>query len=179
MADVRSDRADGNPFWTFSLGIYSSKAVQDACIELQDRSGIDVNVMLYVLWLADQSRRLSVEDVRAVMGAVDGWRAEVVVPLRGARRALKTPPSAFDQAGVEALRAMVKKVELEAERLQQWALYGLKLRGQIDEQAGSRAEAAAANLAAYGKALDRELAAGPVGVMLDAMASREPADQAR
>jgi uncharacterized protein (TIGR02444 family) len=179
MAREQADKAGENPFWTFSLGIYSNKPVQEACIALQDRSGVDVNVMLYVLWLADQRWRLSIDDVRAVIGAVDSWRAEVVVPLRTARRALRTPPSAFDQPGVEALRAMVKKVELEAERLQQWALYGYKPSGQIGEHAGSRAEAAAANLAAYGTALGRELAAGPVGVMLDAMASREAADQAR
>jgi uncharacterized protein (TIGR02444 family) len=179
MTDTQAERAAENPFWTFSLGIYSSKAVQEACIELQDRSGVDVNVMLYVLWLADQRRRLSIDDVRSVIGAVDGWRAEVVVPLRTARRALRAPPSAFTQPGVEALRAMVKKVELEAERQQQWALYGWRPSGQIGEHAGSRAEAAATNLAAYGTALGRELAAGPVGVMLDAMASREPAARTR
>ncbi|MGE0653862.1 MAG: TIGR02444 family protein [Alphaproteobacteria bacterium] len=172
MAQAAHDKGGTNPFWTFSLEIYSSKAVQDACVELQDVSGVDVNVMLYVLWLADRGRRLSVEDVRAVLGAVDGWRAQVVVPLRTARRALKTPPPAFDPAGAEALRTMVKKVELEAERLQQSALYGWRPVDEIGEQAAFRAEAAAANLEAYGKALGRELATGPVGVMLEAHASR-------
>ena len=124
MAQAAGDKAGTNPFWTFSLEIYSSKAVQEACVELQDVSGVDVNVMLYVLWLADRGRRLSVADVRAVFDMVEAWRSEVVVPLRAARRALKVPPSAFEPGGTEALRNMVKKVELEAERLQQWALFG-------------------------------------------------------
>jgi hypothetical protein len=136
MAQAAGDKAGTNPFWTFSLEIYSSKAVQEACVELQDVSGVDVNVMLYVLWLADRGRRLSVA------------------------------------GGTEALRNMVKKVELEAERLQQWALFGWRPSEQIGVAAASRAEAAAANLDAYGKALGRELAAGPVGVMLEAHASR-------
>ncbi len=162
-----------NPFWDFSLKLYSSPAVQKACIDLQDGSGVDVNVLLYMLWHGSHRRQVTPKDARAVLDALDGWRADVVVPLRTARRNLKTPPPALDLAGAEALRAIVKKAELEAERLQQSALYALKLPSGAGEagagQSASVRAVAAANAAAYGGALGRPLASAPLGVMLDAL----------
>ena len=34
-----------SPFWTFSLGYYRGAGVSEACLELQDNCGIDVNVV--------------------------------------------------------------------------------------------------------------------------------------
>ncbi len=158
-----------NPFWDFSLALYSSAAVQKACIDLQDGSGVDVNVLLYMFWHASHRRQLTPGDARMVLDALEGWRVEVVVPLRTARRNLKTPPPAVDAAGAEALRTIVKKAELEAERLQQQALYALKLPSGGAVQAASVRAAGQANAAAYAGALARPLAAGPLGVMLDAL----------
>ena len=159
----------GNPFWDFSLAIYASPAVQRACLELQDGAGVDVNVLLYMLWLGVQGRRLSDDDVTGVLAAVDPWRVDVVVPLRAARRSLKTPPAAVEPGGAEALRALVKKVELEAERLQQAALFRYRQPEAIGDVSSSPGAAATANVAGYGRALGQELAAGPVGVMLAAV----------
>lgn len=172
-AQAAAGAGRSNPFWDFSLALYSSAAVQKACIDLQDGSGVDVNVLLYVLWHARHRRQLTPADARAVLAALEGWRVEVVVPLRTARRNLKTPPLALDGAGAAALRAIVKKAELEAERLQQQALYELKLPSGAGEaavgQAASVRAAAEANVAAYAGALARPLAAAPLGVMLDAL----------
>ena len=158
-----------NPFWDFSLKLYSSAAVQKACIDLQDGSGVDVNVLLYMLWHGSQRRQLTLGDARAVLDALEGWRVDVVVPLRTARRNLKTPPPALDAAAAEALRGIVKKAELEAERLQQSALHMLKLPSGGTGLATSVRAAAEANVAAYAGALGRPLAAAPLGVMLDSM----------
>jgi len=158
-----------NPFWDFSLKLYASKKVQSACLELQDDSGVDVNVLLYLLWHASHGRRLSKADVGAVVAAVEPWRVDVVVPLRTARRNLKTPPTAVDPAGAEALRAIVKKAELEAERLQQAALYALPLSRQPSGESANARSAATVNATAYGEALGRRLAPGPLDVMLDAL----------
>ena len=158
-----------NPFWDFSLKLYSSAAVQKACVDLQDGSGVDVNVLLYMLWHGSQRRQLTPQDARAVLEALEGWRVDVVVPLRTARRNLKTPPAALDAKAAEALRAIVKKAELEAERLQQSALHMLKLPSAEAGRADSVRAAAEANVAAYAGALGRPLAAAPLGVMLDAL----------
>ena len=35
-----------SPFWNFSVAVYSSDAVQDECLTLQDQFGLDVNLVL-------------------------------------------------------------------------------------------------------------------------------------
>ena len=170
MTEQAAPAGRSNPFWEFSLRIYQSTAVQQACLDLQDGSGVDVNVLLYMLWQARQGRRLSGEEARAVLAAVETWRQDVVVPLRTARRHLKAPPPALDVAGAEALRGVVKKAELEAERLQQAALYALALPVVRAGSGGAPVRVAAeANAAAYAAALGRPLASAPLGVMLDAL----------
>ena len=161
-----------NPFWDFSLKLYASPAVQTACLDLQDGSGVDVNVLLYMLWQASLRRQLTLADAQAVLSGVDTWRADVVVPLRIARRNLKTPPPALDARGAEALRGIVKKAELEAERLQQAALFAITLPSAPDADATSVRAAGVANAAAYALALGRPLAAAPLGVMLDALVAQ-------
>lgn len=171
MPETTSATARRNPFWDFSLRIYSSPAVQKACVELQDGSGIDVNVLLYMLWHASQGRRLDAADAAAVLEAVESWRVDVVVPLRTARRNLKAPPPALDAPAAEALRAIVKKAELEAERLQQSALFTLELPSGAAPGTVSPRVAAEANANAYANVLGRPLAAAPLAVMIDALAA--------
>jgi uncharacterized protein (TIGR02444 family) len=168
MSEASAGSSRTNPFWDFSLAIYASQEVQKACLDLQDGSGVDVNVLLYLLWQARQGRRLDLAGATAVLAAVEAWRVDVVVPLRTARRNLKEPPPALDAKGAEALRAIVKKAELEAERLQQSALHALTPPSTPAGDAPLRS-VAAGNAEAYGAALGRALATGPLGVMLDAL----------
>ena len=58
-----------NPFWDFSLKLYASPAVQTACLDLQDDCGVDVNVLLYMLWQA--SPRLDVGEHNVTAGSDD------------------------------------------------------------------------------------------------------------
>ncbi|MGO9006628.1 MAG: TIGR02444 family protein [Beijerinckiaceae bacterium] len=106
-------------FWTFSLQTYAKPSVAQTCLDLQDRFGIDVNVILFMLWCAHYGRRLSAESIRNVVDLVNSWQADVVYPLRLARRALKHPAPNWPPQGTESLRERVKAAELEAERLQQ------------------------------------------------------------
>ncbi len=166
-----------NPFWEFSLKLYASPAVQQACLELQDGSGVDVNVLLYMLWQSRCGRVITREGAMVVLQAVDPWRLDVVVPLRTARRNLKTPPGAVDPSGAEVLRAIVKKAELEAERLQQAALHALDVHSALHSTSSTSdlRGTATANVAAYAHALARPLAAAPVDVMLHALEALVPA----
>ncbi|CAN0131009.1 unnamed protein product [Phaeothamnion confervicola] len=180
MTDQPGASSRVNPFWDYSLRLYSDPGVQKACIDLQDGSGIDVNVMLYMLWHAVNGRQLSDAEAAGVLAAIEPWRVDVVVPLRTARRNLKSPPAALDAPGTESLRSIVKKAELEAERLQQQALYNLPLpaAGSKAQAGASRRQIATANLASYAVALGRPLAAAPLGVMLDAFDAEATASRA-
>ena len=142
-----------SPFWRFSLALYSQPGVPPACLALQDKHGVDVNVMLYGLWLATQGRMLSSGDMERIDAAVGPWRSEVVVPLRGVRRVLKEPADAFATPETAALRDRIKAVELEAERLQQEALFRLKQPAECGEREPGLTTAAQANLEAYAQAL--------------------------
>jgi uncharacterized protein (TIGR02444 family) len=141
--------AQGSPFWRFSLAFYRQSGVADACIALQEGSGVDVNLLLFLLWHATQKRVLSQPDVAALEARIAAWREATVVPLRNIRRALKSPPALVVPATAEAFRTRIKAVELEAERLQQEAMFELARPALLGAEAASAADAARANVAAY------------------------------
>ena len=111
-----------SPFWRFSLAFYAERDVAQACLELQDAAGIDVNVMLYLLFAARSGRRLDDAALDRIEAIAQPWRDAVVIPLRGVRRMLKAAPADFEPTPTAALRSDVKRVELAAEHLQQEAL---------------------------------------------------------
>lgn len=158
-----------SPFWRFSLTLYRQDGVPPACIALQDRHGVDVNVMLYGLWLAAAGRALSVQDMLAIDALVRDWRGAVVVPLRRVRRALKEPPAAFDTPATKAMRERVKAVELESERLQQEALYAHKEPAAWGRSEPDLQRAASGNLAAYAQALGVTFDGDAQSAMLNGM----------
>jgi uncharacterized protein (TIGR02444 family) len=143
------------PFWRFSLAFYRQAGVSDACIALQDGCGVDVNLLLFLFWLASQSRQMSPEDVKKLDDRVRSWRELTIMPIRDARRKLKGAATFVEPAKQEAFRDKVKAVELEAEQLQQEALYSFTTSGPLGAQAAPRA-AARANIAAYAQAMGRD-----------------------
>lgn len=139
----------GSAFWDFSIRFYALPGVAAACIELQDRHGADVNVLLYVLFLAARGRTVTRDDLARIDAAVAGWRREVVVPLRSVRRSLRDPIGGSNPDRAQSLRTEVKRIELEAERIQQETLERLIPTADQGAATRARAEAERANLAAY------------------------------
>ena len=138
--------ANDSAFWRFSLRFYALPDVAPACLALQDEANVDVNLMLFLLFLAESGRAITRDDVARLDASIAPWRAEVVEPLRALRRRLKSGIGDVPKDASEGLRNMVKKIELEAERLEQ---------GRLENAASTlgkpapRSEAARANLAAY------------------------------
>ena len=143
-----------NPFWTFSLGYYRGAGVSEACLELQDNCGVDVNVVLFLLWQASQKRRVADAAVKALADKVRPWQVEVIGPIRALRRKLKTDAPLLDKGSAELFRTRIKAIELESERLQQDAMAALAA-GLATESAPSAEAAARASIAAYASALGR------------------------
>ena len=139
-----------HPFWDHSLRFYTDPETQTACLELQNRLGADVNIVLYALYRASKGERLDVGSLRRADQAVASWRGEVVRPLRQLRRALKPNPHPLSAADQSRLRDGIKNLELEAEQVQQYYLEGLA----ISAIATSEDQAARANLAAYAAYLE-------------------------
>ncbi len=114
-----------NPFWQFSLRVYGAPGVSEECLELQDKLGIDVNVMLYAVWLgAARGVTLREGDLARIEDVIAIWSANVVQPLRKVRRAMKAMPDIADPQ-LQALRKRVAETELFSEQIEQALLFQL------------------------------------------------------
>jgi uncharacterized protein (TIGR02444 family) len=164
----------GSPFWRFSLRFYRQPGVADACIALQDGCSVDVNVLLFFLWLAVAKRRISVAVAQAVCTKATPWRDEVVAPLRTLRRRLKEGAWLVERGAAELFRTKIKATELESERLQQEALFALAA-GLATEDGLTVEAAVRANVAAYERALGRTFTPDSLNVLLKALVAEEPA----
>ena len=104
--------------WDFALRLYGAPGVSDACLTLQDKSGVDVPLLLFAAWLTDNDTPLPGDEIARIDGVVADFREEVVKPLRAVRRRLKTGPHPAPTAQTEQLRDGVKGVELQAEKIE-------------------------------------------------------------
>ena len=75
-----------NDFWRFSLKVYDQEGVANECLELQERHGVNVNVLLFCAWIGTQAITLDRKDIEAATQIVLRWDAMVVRPLRIARQ---------------------------------------------------------------------------------------------
>lgn len=157
-------------FWNFSVNYYALPGKADICLALQDGKSMDVNVLLFLLWQAQQRRRLSQAEIGEVVTFVESWRMSVVQPLRGVRRFLKEPGKPWETPGIRAFRERIKREELLAERIQQEAMAAAF---PAVGQDGSVSSAARTNLALYAELLkvaltDRELTTLAEGLQQEA-----------
>ena len=136
-------------FWRFSLAFYARPGIADACLELQDKATVDVNVMLYLLFLASRGRQTDDIDVARIAEIAQAWRDTVVVPLRAVRRALKSAIGPYVPALTSALRSDVKRIELAAERIQQETMERLLPLDTFPPATTESVGTASNNLAAY------------------------------
>jgi uncharacterized protein (TIGR02444 family) len=155
------------PFWRFSLKYYGQAGVSDACIALQDGCGIDVNLLLFLFWLASERQVLSADEVKKLDATIKSWRELTIIPIRDTRRKLKGAKTFVDPAKQEALRDKVKAVELEAEKLQQEALYAFTQSGPLGKPAEPPA-AARSNIAALESAIGASFPKASVEVLAGA-----------
>lgn len=150
IAGPESSGAEERPgFWDFSLAVYADPATAAACLELQNRFDLDVNLLLFCVFAGCNGRRLSVDELSRLDAAVHPWRTQVIHPLRAARRWIK---SADAGAEAEAVRRQVLNTELAAERHQQVGMEQMLpiAPGPID------LAACTANLLSYTAALGRQ-----------------------
>lgn len=148
--DLSRHRAE-SPFWRFSLRFYGRPGISDACVALQDGAGADVNLLLFLLFLADHGIQVSAADIARLDGAVAQWRDTVIKPLRSLRRALKQGVDFIPGPVSETFRAQIKRMELESEQIEQHRLE--EFMTGLGSPAQSRMAAAEASLALYSATL--------------------------
>jgi uncharacterized protein (TIGR02444 family) len=126
--------------------------VSENAIVLQDSAGIDVNMILFLMWLSAQKRTLSAADVKTVGDKSIGWQHSVVVPIRAIRRLLKENAPLVEQEAALAYRKKIQALEIEGEQLQLQAMGAMTLK---TSDAASPEAAAQANLAAFQSAVGK------------------------
>jgi uncharacterized protein (TIGR02444 family) len=142
VADIPiADAAAG--LWAFSLDFYARPGVSAALIELQDRAGLDINLILFALWHGLSGRgRLDDERLAVADQAARAIQTEIIMPLRALRRRLRT----LGDADIQSLREAIKALELDAEKIAQARLAGCAASPAADVDAVERLAAAEANL---------------------------------
>jgi len=120
-----TETAVSTPIWDFVLNYYGRKGVSDALIGLQDNHAIDVNMLLFLMWMAAQSKSVAADDVKFVSTTSQAWQRAVVVPIRGVRRLLKENAPLVPAEAAAAFRKKVQAIELEGEQLQLNAMAAL------------------------------------------------------
>lgn len=115
------------PLWDFALALYGRDGVANACLQLQDEGGADICELLWVCWLHHHG--LTPSDTCApALTAVRRWQADITLPLRARRRALKQ--RALTNPDIAELRDTLKHAELLAERETLTLLQNLTEQGQ-------------------------------------------------
>ncbi|MDQ0346732.1 TIGR02444 family protein [Ancylobacter vacuolatus] len=142
--DAGADLTLDNPFWSFACLIYAQDAVAPACLELQDNFGVQVNALLFMLWLGTRGHSPGEAGYRTLLDSLAPWTGGVVQPLRQARRNWKFlgGRSPAVQAGREAL----KRSELFAEQIACAYLFRLSERGHDAARRATPERAVTANL---------------------------------
>ena len=115
-------------FWDFSVRTYRKAGVAGACLALQDRHGLDVNVLLYCCWFGCTRGVLDEPLWDRVLAFSEPWAENVVRPLRGVRTWMKHTGCAQPDVSNEecmTLREEIKRIELKAEQFQENTLQSL------------------------------------------------------
>lgn len=103
-----------HPFGAFALALYARAPVMALCLQLQDRHGVDINLLLWAAWL-DSGGQVAAVDWVQVHAATASCR-RLIVLLRHLRRRLRVVPPLY---------ALAKRWELWAEAREMQVLYRL------------------------------------------------------
>ena len=109
-----------HPFWDFSLDVYMSKGVGAAFLELQRAHELDVNILLFCMWVGASGRgSLTTEQMTALLAAVSIWHEDVVRALRAIRVRMKGGIGDEPTQLSESLRQRIQKIEIDCEHAEQ------------------------------------------------------------
>lgn len=101
--------------WEFSLALYARPDVAAACLRLQDEHLLNVNLLLWCVWLEGLGLKLELAQLHTAQRHIRGWDQHYVVPLRHLRQRMKAEFGTGNQA-IEQVRSYIKQAELAAEQ---------------------------------------------------------------
>jgi len=121
--------------WDYAVALYASPGVAAACLALQDRRGTDVNLLLFACWLGATGQEPNAGQLAEVLERAEVWQADLVRPLREARRRLEAVLPTLEESlrpPLAAARADLAAVELALERGELLLLEGFTRDAAVD-----------------------------------------------
>lgn len=172
-----------NPFWDYAVELYRRPGVEQACLDLQARHGLDVNIVLLCCWLGARGSAPAEDALGGIAAAAARWHTGFILPLRAIRRRVKAALAQRRPGSIAArwpeltagLRERVLALELDGERLEQLLLAALV--SDLAATAAPGVALASANLCRYWPftALDRQALAAVLGAAFPAASESEVA----
>lgn len=107
-----------HPAWDFVTRLYAAPGVAPACLDLQERHGIDVTFLLFCLWRGSVSETPLGEHMPVLAAAAREWHETVVLPIRVARRRLKAEAGVSQKPEAAALYKTILAAEIDCEHAQ-------------------------------------------------------------
>jgi uncharacterized protein (TIGR02444 family) len=105
-------------FWSYSLNLYP--AIKDLCLHWQDHLGVNINLLLFLLYLDKQQQSLSEKQLQQLEELLVRFSREVTQSIRTLRRTLPSPW--LESEMQHPLRQQLLNTELAAEKLEQQLL---------------------------------------------------------
>ena len=103
--------------WSFALTLYSDDELKTVCLELQDRYGMDVCLLLSLCWLSACDKVLSESEYDGLCTGVRQRQIATTSPIRALRRRAKLLISPLSEKDVShSFYQAVLALELQAER---------------------------------------------------------------
>lgn len=107
-------------FWQFSVRVYQQASIQQVCLELQNRCGANVNLLLFCCWSGIQGyRHLEISELREYLASIYQWHHAITLQLRRLRNCV---PKQTGGSALQKLRPAILDVELAAEQCEQLML---------------------------------------------------------
>lgn len=140
-------------FWDFSVRTYYRAGVQEAFLALQNERGVDINMLLFCIWLGRTHGVFSDSLFSSTCDFSARWAQHVVAPLRAVRTWMKGTGCHDGKVAAQDcmdLREKVKGVEFAAEKLQEEVLESLCAdRPRVQQCAAEQLAASASNVRRY------------------------------
>ena len=109
-------------FWNFSIGFYAKTEVESTCLNLQDLYHLNVNLILFCYWLAENKQEpLDKEQWAQLLSAAQPWE-EIITPLRQSRKMISHSSIAWPSDFKIETGKHVGDIEINTEHMQQLSI---------------------------------------------------------
>jgi uncharacterized protein (TIGR02444 family) len=110
-----NDTKNNESLWNFSCSFYAKRLVEARCLQLQDEHGVNVDLLLWCLWLERRQLCLTAAMLSIAKAAIDPWDKHYVQALRKLRRSMKVE-SEHNLEKLLPLKQAIRDAELLAEK---------------------------------------------------------------